>query len=798
MPARRPTPPDSKIPPARGEATPPVQGEAAALIAGLGHHNFPLGPFAEWPHALRTAVNMMLASRFPMFVAWGEDLPYLYNDACIPIVGPRHPQAFGRPFREVWPDVWDDLHPLLARALEGDASYHENMPLPLVRDGRLVPTWFTFSYSPLFDEAGAVRGVLSVAVESTQAVLSERRHALRLLLDAHLMPLADPAAIIAAAADVATAHLGLDRAGYAEIDAGRGVATTTLDRGRSDRILLADRYDIASFGPAFFPDLSAGRAVRIADGAQDPHLSAVGRTAFSDAGIVGLLVVPLVQDGRLVAALYAASGEARQWTDEDEASLREIGERSWAALERARAEARVAEGERELRQLTDALPVLISYVDSEGRYRFNNRAYEEWFGHPREHIYGKTLREVVGEQAYQGLGPFVERALTGEAMSMEQLVPYKDGGERYIHVDYVPRVGARGEPAGFYALVQDIGDQKQAQLALARSEQRLRAVLESVSDGFFALGPDMRISLFNRACEGHFGTPRDQVLGLQLDEAFPALAGSEFLRRLSRVLETGNPDTFEAASPTLAGHVIEVRAAAKDGGGVAVSFSDITERHRAESLRQLLLNELNHRVKNTLAVVQGLAAQSFKPGIDPDRARRAFEGRLRTLAAAHDLLTAENWAGAGLRSVIVRAVHGAADASRLTIEGADLQLPPQTAVTLALAVHELATNAVKHGALGVPEGRVHVDWAITRPADDGIPRLRLHWVESGGPPVVPPARRGFGSRMLEQGLAGEVGGTVRLDFAPDGLRCHIDAPLPGANSNAPLPGASVNAPLPGR
>lgn len=766
---------------------PPMAGEAAALVAQLGPHNCPLGAFADWPSALRTAVNMMLASRFPMFVAWGPDLPYLYNDACIPIVASRHPQAFGRPFREVWPDVWDDLAPFLAQALAGKASYHENLPLQLARNGRMEPAWFTFSYSPLFDADGRIQGVLSVAVESTQAVLSERRHALRQLLDRHLLPLADPAAIMAAAADVATVHLGADRAGYAEIDAGRGIANPTLDRGSPERILLADHYDIAAFGPAFFDTLSNGEAVRIPDGAAEPALSDTGRRALADAGIVGLLVVPLVKDGRLVAALYAGTGAPRHWTDEDAAGLGEIGERSWAALARARAEARVAEGERELRQLTDALPVLISHVDTEGRYRFNNRAYEEWFGHPREEIFGKTLREVVGEEAYAGLGPYVERALAGEPMSMEQLVPYKDGGERYIHVDYVPRVGPDGQPEGFYALVQDIGEQKRAQMALARSEQRLRAVLESVSDGFLAMDADMRITLFNRACEAHFGTTRDQMLGRRLEEAFPGLADGDFLDRLARVRDSHVPDTFEAPSPTLAGHVIEVRAAPKDGGGLAVSFSDITERHRAETLRQLLLNELNHRVKNTLAVVQGLAAQSFKPGSDPEVARRGFEGRLRALAAAHDLLTAQNWAGAALRAVIVEAVHGAADPTRLEIEGPDLQLPPQTAVTLALAIHELSTNAVKHGALGVPEGRVAVRWHVVQEAGADQPRLHLEWIETGGPPVAPPTRRGFGSRMLEQGLAAELGGAVRLLFEPDGLRCRIDAPLPQSGQGASLP-----------
>lgn len=766
---------------------PAIGGEVAALVAGLGWRNFPLGPFDAWPPALRTAMNMMLASRFPMFIAWGEDLPYLYNDACIPIVGDRHPEAFGRPFREVWPDVWDDLAPLLAQALGGQASFHENMPLTLERGGVRRQAWFTFSYSPLFDEEGIIRGLLSVAIESTETMLAARRHALRQRLDGGLLHLADPAAIIAAAADVATAHLDVDRAGYAQIDHGLGTATTTLDRGDPDRILLADRYDIGSFGPSFMARLAAGRAVRIDEAEQDPELSEAGRRALAAAGIVALLVVPLVKGGRLVAAIYAGCRAARHWTDEDEETLREIGDRSWAALERARAEARVAEGERELRQLTDALPVLISHVDAEGRYRFNNRAYEEWFGHPREEIYGKTLREVLGEAAYAGLEPSIARALAGEAIQIEQLVPYKDGGERYIHVDYVPRIGPQGDPEGFYALVQDVGEQKRAEQALVRSEQRLRAVLESVSDGFFALGPDFRLTLFNRACEAHFGIPRETVLGRRFDDVFPGVAARVFVERLAAVAASGAPDTFEADSPTLDGHVIEVRAAAKDGGGLAVSFSDITERHRAETLRELLLNELNHRVKNSLAVVQGLAAQTFKPGLDPDVARRAFDGRLKALAAAHDLLTAANWAGASLRSVITEAVHGAADPARVAIDGPDVQLRPQTSVTLALAIHELATNAVKHGALSVATGTVRVAWTLDPPATSGgAMRLQLLWREAGGPPVVPPARRGFGSRMLEQGLATEIDGSVRLEFAADGLRCHIDAPIAPTAPTAPL------------
>ncbi|MGL6042725.1 MAG: PAS domain-containing protein, partial [Sandaracinobacteroides sp.] len=125
------------------------------LVARLDRDNFPYGCFADWPPALKVTTRMMMASRFPMFIAWGEELPFLYNGACIPIFGARHPDAFGRPFKQVWPEVWDELSPLLFRALQGETIYRERLPLQLWRDGRMQPAWFTFSYSPLFDADGA-------------------------------------------------------------------------------------------------------------------------------------------------------------------------------------------------------------------------------------------------------------------------------------------------------------------------------------------------------------------------------------------------------------------------------------------------------------------------------------------------------------------------------------------------------------------------------------------------------------------------------------------------------------------
>jgi two-component sensor histidine kinase len=197
---------------------------------------------------------------------------------------------------------------------------------------------------------------------------------------------------------------------------------------------------------------------------------------------------------------------------------------------------------------------------------------------------------------------------------------------------------------------------------------------------------------------------------------------------------------------------------------------DIHDRKRAEEHTKLLLNELNHRVKNTLAVVQGIAQQTFKD-TDPV-GRQAFEGRLAALSKAHSLLTERSWSPAPLRAIVADVSHvcGAAR-DRIRAEGPDVMLSPRQALSIAMALHELCTNAVKYGALSNDSGVVNFTWGVR----DGV--LEMHWRESGGPKVEAPKARGYGSRMIERALAHDLQGTARLDFRPEGVVCVIDAPL---------------------
>jgi len=203
---------------------------------------------------------------------------------------------------------------------------------------------------------------------------------------------------------------------------------------------------------------------------------------------------------------------------------------------------------------------------------------------------------------------------------------------------------------------------------------------------------------------------------------------------------------------------------------------DITERKAAEQRQKLLMDELNHRVKNTLATVQSLAAQTARGAHTPAAFRERFEGRLIALSKAHDQLTMHHWENADLRDLLAGSLAPYAGAGRVVLRGEDLVLRPRAVLTLAMAVHELTTNAAKYGALSIPAGSIEIQWQPVR-TDDNQQILRIEWLEKGGPPVVEPEHRGFGSKLIEGSISAELSGEAKLSFAPEGLRCELAIPM---------------------
>jgi hypothetical protein len=339
------------------------EGEMARLVRAHDWAATPLGPVEEWPRSLKTAVGMILAAPQPMWIGWGPDYIQLYNDAYAALLGAeRHPAILAQPAAEAWASIWHLMGPDLDAILAGGpaVSYADQL-VAHRHDGEVRDLYFTHSYSPIPDAAApnGVGGVLSVGVETTPAVAlraSEERQAFLLRLSDALRPLADPAEIQAEATRVLGQHLGAGRALYAEADGEHVV----VERDHTDGLpSSAGRHHLDSFGPTLMNEIRAGRTLAVADTAQvasDPRLSEADQTTYAAVGVRAFVGVPLVKEGRFVALFGLHSATPRAWTSDEVALVEETAERTWAAVERARAEKALRESE----ELVDRNPRVLS------------------------------------------------------------------------------------------------------------------------------------------------------------------------------------------------------------------------------------------------------------------------------------------------------------------------------------------------------------------------------------------------------------------------------------------------------
>jgi PAS domain S-box-containing protein len=336
---------------------------------------------------------------------------------------------------------------------------------------------------------------------------------------------------------------------------------------------------------------------------------------------------------------------------------------------------------------------------------------------------------------------------------------------------------------------------------LFETERRLNAVLDNASVSIFLMDDRQHCIYMNRAAEQLTGWTLTEVLARDcplhdiVHHTYPD--GRPFPLHecaIDRAFPENNQERGEEVFVHRDGHFYPVgftaspiRDDAAQVIGTIIEVRDISEEKAAAERQRLLIDELNHRVKNTLATVQSIAAQTFR-GRAEGAARDLFEARLSALSTAHDVLVADNWESASLRGVIER-VLAPLPADRLQLDGPDARLHPKVAVSLGMALHELAANALQHGALSVPEGRVVMGWALAA-GEDGRQRLDLDWREAGGPAVAPPARRGFGSRLVERQVPLEFGGSAEIAYAPGGVICCMRIPLtpPGWDGQALVQG----------
>ena len=455
--------------------------------------------------------------------------------------------------------------------------------------------------------------------------------------------------------------------------------------------------------------------------------------------------------------------------------------------------------------ILDMLPIATLVCDADGAIlQYNRRAVEIWGRVPAP---GQNHRSFTSGSRYYNLdgtaagGSLVEHVLaTGEPVrDAEMRVERPDGSEVFVTVNIDPLRNARGDLVGVVNCFLDITERRRMMAALEESqrhareqEQRLAATYEHVAIGISEIAPDLHFLRVNEAICAITGRSREDLLSGRLfrythpDDADPdregfrkQVAGElEFYSVEKRLVRPDGRDIWVSVRSS------PVRAANDELLYVVRVVQDISERKIAERRQKLLIDELNHRVKNTLATVQSLAAQTARGAPSPSLFRERFEGRLAALSKAHDQLTIRHWENAELRELLTASLapYASAGSNRIVLRGEDLILRPRAVLTLSMAFHELTTNAAKYGALSVPGGCVEIAWRPAVENDRAI--LRIGWTEQGGPPVAVPERRGFGSRLIEGSVAAELGGTARLNYAPAGFTCEMTFPMEMATGAA--------------
>ncbi|MBX3358714.1 MAG: PAS domain S-box protein [Phycisphaeraceae bacterium] len=472
--------------------------------------------------------------------------------------------------------------------------------------------------------------------------------------------------------------------------------------------------------------------------------------------------------------------------DADGKAIRIIGAMA-DITEQHEAEQKLKRSEATTRALLEAVPDLMFRMDRDGRYLDCHAPDPTDLALPRERFVGKLCTEVLPKKRAEECMGAIRRLLeTGRPQTYEYEGERKNGRSRWWEV----RAVACGADE-VMLLVRDISPEKHAVKALSESQQRLSGLVRSAPLGVIAWAPDFTIAEWNPAAEAIFGWTAEEAIGKHASMLIPQPIKPQIDQLWRHLMAGTGGERSRNENLTKSGARImcewyNSRIVDADGHstGVASLVQDVTAQEAHERQRSLMMAELDHRVKNNLAAVLALAEQSVRGSQTIGEFSETFLGRLRAMARMHTVLAMGKWEIApltqlvrqSLEAFLITGAHAGSNPQRIFFDGPEVELQSRAASPVAMALHELATNAVKYGALSVPEGRVEVTWTV-EPQPDGVNLLILRWQERGGPAVTPPARRGFGTELIQGGIAYELHGTVTLDFPPEGVCCIMKLPL---------------------
>lgn len=450
-----------------------------------------------------------------------------------------------------------------------------------------------------------------------------------------------------------------------------------------------------------------------------------------------------------------------------------------------RAGATMAASERRHRALAETGAAALWRARADG-HMLESRGWEVLTGQTPEELRGSGwINALHPDDVSPALATWQEALADRRPVGIEYRVRTKDGEWLWHRVRGVPILGADGHVEEWFGVVANIHDRKSAEAALAASEARMRALVDTAPDAIVVMDVRGIIQSFNQGAERIFDYAAAEVIGknimmlMQLPDAGPQ---DDYIARYLRTGERHVIGTLtELKGLRKGGAVVPLDAALgewRDASGERFFtgvLRDVTERRAAEERQTLLAREVDHRAKNALTVVQSVLR--LTPANDPKTFATAVEARVSALARAHSLLAQEGWTAADLRTLASQELgaHGwrQGQDEMIALSGPPCRLASTAVQPVAMVLHELATNATKHGALSVPGGRARLTWQL----DHEAAHLRLCWSESGGPPVKPPSRRGFGSRLIEATIRNQLSGAVEWRWNVTGLTCDVSIPF---------------------
>lgn len=748
----------------------------AARVAALDWAGTELGPIESWPEPPRVTLRLVLASREPMMLLWGPRLRAIFNDAFAALPGIPAATLLGAPIAEAAEPLWQNLRADVETAMAGDGVLREDRPLPDA--GREANAFWTYAITPVGldeNEDAPPAGVLIHAREATPALETRARTGVVTDTLERLFSATSPLSTLAVMLDAAERLAGADAVAHWS-GAGR-VTCVARDPDTGAAVESADERTLAAIA-----DLSV-------------RAKAQGQTLQETSGRRGalatLLAVPF--GSRECGAIALAWSRPAEPDDATFAMLETTARACGTALVRAQAERRLRESEARFRSMAECSPEA-TLVLLDGVVVFANDAAARLVRAPgRADLAGLPIEALLADEDLRArTGARIARIVEdGETLPpREQLWQRLDGGLVTLDVVAGP-VDWNGRRA-VLVVARDVGERKRSEAALAasearfrESERRLRQTVEHLPQLVWRSRDGGDWTWSSKQWETFTGQSRAESLAFGwLDAIHP----EDRARVREAWAEASRIGTMEAehrlrdASGQYRWFQTRARALLDDRGAPLEWFgtsTDIDDLRRLREHHKVLLAELQHRVRNTLAIVRSLARRTVDTSETVADFASHFEGRLNAFARVQAQATRNPIGSLDLEYLVAEelAAGTAREEARVVLEGPPVKLRLKAAQSLSLAIHELATNAVKFGAFAHPAGRLSVRWQVEDRAGEA-PLLTIVWRETGVPIDADATRRqGFGSELLQRSLPYELQARVGLDFEPDGVRCTIALPL---------------------